>query len=79
MDSTTTFSDVFTITNNGTQPVTVVLTKTGDNSSRVNFGEIETGVTLGIGGAYTVSFSINTYELSDEANLLKTITLTATA
>ena len=79
VDAETTFQDVFTITNNGTQAVTVVLTKAGANAGRVDFGEIEDGVTLGVGDAYTVSFSINTYDLSEEDNLLSSITLTATA
>ena len=78
VDAETTFQDVFTITNNGTQAVTVVLTKAGETAGRVDFGEIEDGVTLSVGDAYTVSFSINTYDLSEEDNLLSSITLTAT-
>lgn len=79
VNAVTVVNDVFIITNNGTQSVQVVLTKTGDNANKILFGDIESGVTLGVGGTYTVSFEINSYGLSKENNILKTITLTATA
>ena len=79
VNAVTVVNDVFIITNNGTQSVQVILTKTGDNANKILFGDIESGVTIGVGGTYTVSFEINSYGLSKENNILKTITLTATA
>jgi hypothetical protein len=79
VDAITTFTNVFTITNNGSQVVTVTLDKSGDNAGSVNFGEVESGVELDVGETYTVSFAIDSYGLSEGANILSSITLTAEA
>ena len=81
VDAVTTFDNVFTITNNGTQTVTVTLSKDGSNTGAIAFGQIESksGVTLKVGETYTVSFEIDTDEMSKEDNILTSITLTAEA
>ena len=79
VDAETTFANVFTITNNGTQSVTVTLTKSGSNTGAISFGDIESGIELDVGESCIVSFVVDTYEMSQGDNVLSSITLTAEA
>ena len=85
VNATTVVEDVFTITNNGTQTVRVVLTKTGANNSAntgaIDFGDIESGVEIEPSTSATVSFKVTTLNTGIAAgqNILSSITLTATA
>ena len=79
VDAITVFSDVFVIVNNGTQDVTVTLSKTGGNTGAISFGDIESGVSVPKGESYTVSFTVTTDEMSQDDNILTSITLLAEA
>ncbi len=79
VDAVTTISNVFTISNSGTQDVTVTLAKDGSNTDAIDFGIIEGGVELAVGGSYTVSFTVTTTGMTQGDNILSSITLTAEA
>lgn len=80
MDPYTYVYDVFSITNNGTQKVYVTLSKEGTNSDRMAFSINETyDVLLDVGERYDVAFKMNTHGLTDDDNILSSITLTAKA
>ena len=90
-DAVTKIDDVFTIENQGTQEVTVTLSKTGHNSEMVKFytnSNAYSGnplgnnsVTLGTGEKITVSIKVDTEDegVSDDTELLDSVTFTATA
>ncbi|MCC7568886.1 MAG: hypothetical protein KO463_04640, partial [Candidatus Methanofastidiosa archaeon] len=82
------FADVFTVTNNGTQPVSVTLTWEGDNAWAVLFQAEAAGPAvvvptctfdLAVGHTVSVSFWIESEGLSMGDEILESITLTATA
>jgi len=78
MDATTVCDDVFTITNNSGNTISVVLAKTGTNSSAISFGTIEAGVSILSGASTSVSFTIDSSSLASGAQVVSSITLTAT-
>lgn len=81
VDAVTTFDGVFTVTNNGTQAVSVTLSKEGANTSAIAFGPIESksGVTLKVGETYTVSITVDSHDMAKGDNILTAVVLTATA
>ena len=88
VDATTYFADVFTVTNNGTQPVSVTLTWEGDNAWAVLFQAEAAGPAvvvptctfdLAVGHTVSISFWIESEGLSMGDEILESITLTATA
>lgn len=83
-EAVTDFGNVFTITNNGTQDVTVTLTKTGNNESVFTFsaeseGDIESGITIASGEVKTISIIADTTEVSEGGASLTSINISATA
>ena len=79
VDAKTRFDNVFTITNNGTQTVTVTLDKGTILNGTMDFFEIEDGVVLDVGESYVVSLLVDTTGLKDQDTVLSTFTITATA
>ncbi len=79
VDAETRFDNVFTITNNGTQTITVALEKGEILGGTIDFFDIEDGVTLNVGESYVVSILVNTYGLKHQDTMLSTVTITATA
>ena len=79
VDAQTRFENVFTITNNGTQTITVVLGKGAELMGNIEFYDIEDGVTLDVGETYVVSLLVDTNGLKDQDTMLTTFTITATA
>jgi len=78
-DAITEISEVFAITNNGDKTVTLTISKTGDNSSSINFGNIEQGVQLMPGESYNVSVVIDSTGLYPGAEILESISISAVA
>lgn len=77
VDSTIIIENIFTITNNGTQTVTVTLTDIGAYNDRTDFGAVENGVSLGVGQSVVVSLRINTNGLKEGTDLLDSILIKA--
>jgi hypothetical protein len=77
VDATIILRDVFTITNNGTQTVTVSITGNGDHSDKVSFGTLDGTVSLAVGQSVSVTVSIDTFGLEEGDDLLDTITIEA--
>ena len=77
VDASIVLRDVFTITNNGTQTVTVQITGNGAHTDKVSFGEIESGLSLAVGQSVSVTVTIDTMGLEEGDYLLDTITIEA--
>ena len=77
VDASIVLRDVFTITNNGTQTVTVQITGNGAHTDKVSFGEIESGLSLAVGQSVSVTVTIDTMGLEEGDDLLDTITIEA--
>ena len=75
----TLISDVFTLTNNGTQAVTVSIESVGDYSGAVSFGDLEEGVPLPVGSQVPVSLSIDTRGLPAGTTVIESIIIRAGA
>lgn len=69
--------NLFTITNNGTQDVTLTLSKRGLHPTAIDFGDIEDSVSLGKGETYVVSFDIDTTQLAEGDSVIDAILLKA--
>lgn len=89
-DAVTEIDDVFTITNNGNQDVTIDITKTSPsgNAGAVTFynGTVDSGtafsgntVTVNSGETITVSMAFDTNGIPSNTELLDSITINATA
>ena len=90
LDSTTTLNNVFNVTNQGTQPVGVWITKTGPNANLVTFqtaggavmdGSSANAQTLAVGSTIEVTIVVDTagQTLSSGDVLLNSITVHADA
>ena len=87
VDAITEFDNVFTITNNGTQPVYVELEWHGDNEDVLYFDysistavvALPSGFDLGVGQTASISFWIDSYDLSQGDEIIDSVTITATA
>lgn len=77
IDATTVFEDIFTITNNGTQAVTVTLDDIGAHDDKTDFGDVEDGIVLTPGQSTVVSLSVDTNGLSMNDTLIDSIQITA--
>ncbi len=78
-NAVTVVENAFTVTNNGSQTVTVTLTKTGANAAAISFGDIEKGITLASGASARVSFTVTTTGLSSGDTVLTAIQIKAVA
>jgi hypothetical protein len=87
VDAITEFDNVFTITNNGTQPVFVELEWHGDNEDALIFDfslstavvAMNQGFSLAVGQTASISFWIDSYNLSQGDEIIDSVTITATA
>lgn len=77
VDASIIIRDVFEITNNGTQSVTVSIAGNGAHSDRVSFGALDSGVTLSVGQSVSVDVTLDTYGLEKGDDLLDSITIEA--
>jgi hypothetical protein len=67
----TVLEEVFSITNNGTQTVTVAIEAVGDHPEALTFGDLMEGIELGVGSSTPVSIVIDTYGLPARENILR--------
>ena len=74
----TVLEDVFSITNNGTQTVTVAIEAVGDHPEALTFGDLMDGIELGVGSSTPVSIVIDTYGLPAGENILRSLIISAT-
>lgn len=87
VDAMTTFDNVFTITNNGTQTVYVSLEWHGENSNKLYFdysttttmASMKGSIGLDVGETAIISFWIDSHGLSMGNEIIDSLTITATA